>query len=142
MFSREFCKTFKNICECWRFYLSYGSFGDCLSVEKVFIPWCLLNKHKKCIPLGDFSKTLGLSETIRTFKLMNEENATYSSNALNFWNLAVIMSSKFPSYLYQRKRNMNVTFTQEFFAFVNSDWTLFLERSYIFFDNQSPYCYT
>ena len=30
------------------------------------------------------------------------------------------MFSKFPSYLYQRKRKMNATFTREFFAFTNS----------------------
>lgn len=30
------------------------------------------------------------------------------------------MFTKFPSYLYQRKRKINVSFTREFFAFTNS----------------------
>ena len=38
--------------------------------------------------------------------------------------------SKIPFYLYQRKRKMNVTFAQSYFAFINSSWDLFLERSY------------
>ena len=61
----------------------------------------------------------------------------YLSNIIISCNLAVIMFSKFPSYLYQKKRKMNVTFAQEFSAFTNSGQGLLLERSYFIVDNQS-----
>ena len=57
-------------------------------------------------------------------------------------NLAVIMFSKFPSYLYQGKRKMNLAFTREFFAFTNSGGALFLERSYFIVNHQCASCYS
>ena len=41
--------------------------------------------------------------------------AEYLTNTLISWNLAIIMFCKFPFYLYQRKKKMNVNFTREFF---------------------------
>ena len=51
------------------------------------------------------------------------------------------MFSKFPSF-YQRKREMNVTFAREVFAFTYFDWVLFLKRFYFNVDNQSACCYS
>ena len=61
----------------------------------------------------------------------------YLLNVLLLWNLAVIMFSKSLFYLYQRKRTMNVTFTLDFFAFINSGCAFFLGKSYVMVDNQS-----
>ena len=72
----------------------------------------------------------------------NYSGLSILSIILIFWNLAEIMFSKFPFYLYQRKRKMNVTFAREFFTFRNSSWALFLERSYFTADNQSACCYS
>ena len=49
---------------------------------------------------------------------------------------------KVPFYIYQRKRKMNVTFEEVFFAFANSSWALFLERSYFIVDIQFACCYS
>ena len=51
------------------------------------------------------------------------------------------MLSKIPSYLYQKKIKMNVTFTREFFTVSFFGWTLFLEVSCFIVDNQSAFCY-
>ena len=63
--------------------------------------------------------------------------AEYLLNTIISWNLAVIMFSKFSSYLCQRKRKINVNFSLESFAFTISGWVLFLEWSCPIIDSES-----
>ena len=78
-----------------------------------------------------------------------EEAGTISSNYsrmsicqmfLFLETLLLLFFSMFLPYPYQRKKKINVTFTQAFIAFRNSDWAWFWERYYFIVDDQSA-CY-
>lgn len=48
----------KNICQMY--------FLETFYLVKMCLPWCLLNKQKKCISLNEISKTLRIHENIST----------------------------------------------------------------------------